>query len=177
MKITKEQIFDVKAALEALAPHVRGVRLSYLIAYNLGKLKTVFTALQAATKPSDSFTEYDKGRRSVLSKLAPKDEDGNPSIINGQYFIPDPIELDRALAPLKKKFEKTIAEREEQLEEIKVLMKEEVEVDFRKIYIEDMEAKAVAPDAPGLAPFLQPLMEAGIVAEGKPEEKPEEKGP
>lgn len=136
-------------------------RLAYAVARNRNKLKEFIEALEEARKPSDAVKEWEEARIELCKKHADMDEKNRP-IMRGpvgaqSYDIADQILFDKELKKLKKKFPEGVKEQEEQNEQYKELLKEEVTFTPYQIKF------SLIPDNVVAARDLENFIEAKIV--------------
>ena len=157
MIVKRQRLLEIHRALTALAEHARGVKLSYAIARNLGRLREEVEAIQKAGSPSKAFQEFEQARVAFCQALAVKDVQGRPVVEQGQYVIDDQAQLNEHVDKLREQYTEAISEREKQITEWRTLLDGEVDVRFHLVALESVEG-AVAEDAPSLALLLEPLL-------------------
>jgi hypothetical protein len=165
MIVTKRKLTNIAAALERLSEHSKGVKLSYAIAKNLGKIQSELAPLQKAAAPGREYIKFLEEKKQAQLKFACKDPEGKPVIIGNDYAISNMADFVAEIDALKDRFAAAIEEQERKSEDVDELLDEEAEFEFHKIDAALLEdAKSLEKDIKGLGVILAPLM--GTIIDG-----------
>jgi len=157
----KRDLLNLHNALSIIEGRQFTVKFSYFVAKNKVLLKSEFTALDEARKPSDEFTAFNTKRGELAQKMADKDDKGQPKIENNNFIIIEKIdEFNKALEKLRKKNEEVIEKQENKMKDFDSLLNENAEFQGTKIDLDDI------PD--NIEPFiLEVLITTELIVESE----------
>lgn len=96
----------------------------------------LFTQLEAKTT-SELYKEYEAKRIEILRTYAKKDSNGDPIITNGQISFDNELEVVEKIDNLNFDYDTTIKEYNENEKLLEKYMSENVELNIKKVSIED----------------------------------------
>lgn len=149
---------DIVSLYENLsAANLKGVKISYAIARNIGVLKPHIAAFQKSAEPLEDFKAFDKERMELCRELCTKDGAGRP-VMNGNAFSFPPEqqqEFDTRLVDLKKKHADAIKNREDQIADFDKLLKEETEVVLHKVSTDTLPEDITTQQLTGIIDIIE----------------------
>ena len=157
----REKLFEIYSAMTELDKIVHGFKLGYALAKNLNKIKPEVEAVKQALKPSKEFTEFETKRIEASKSFAKLDDQGEPVIVDGAYDLADVEGFTKAMDTLRVECSEALSNRDKQVEEYNALLLEEIEFEFHKVKLQDVE-NAIDATAPGIGKILEPLISTVI---------------
>ena len=111
---------------------LKGVKFSYAVAKNIGRIESHLKELELAIKPDQEYEQYDKLRVQIVEKHADKDENGVPIIEGNQYKV-DEEKIKQEIDDLNDKYADAIKYRERQMDEFQKMLNEDVGIEIHMI--------------------------------------------
>jgi hypothetical protein len=148
MKITREKVLQMWGLFQRLASEKTNVKFHFGIIRNKRVLEPEVDSMQKAQAPPDGYQAFEDARMKMCQEMCEKDDAGNPKIIAGQFAIPEEARpgFDEKMEGLKEEHQEVLDVMEKQQEEFNELLKEEINVEFHKIKLEDMPEKVLGGD-------------------------------
>lgn len=156
IKLTREAIFNLWRGLNSVG-NLEGAKFSYAVARNKNAIKGEIDSIAAAEIPDEGFKQYNKERVELAEKHAVK-VDGKPQteIKDGlqRYVLENEELFEKEFSELKEKHRESVDKRTKQLEEVKALLNEEIEIDLFSIPMSYLPEKIKAEQASALLPII-----------------------
>ena len=142
MNFTRENLVQIWGVLNGLAQEKTTAKGAYGIAKNKRIVETEVKSIEEAQKNQqlpEGIEEYEQKRLGLCEKFCDKDEEGKP-VVNGNTFVivKERPAFDTELLKLQEEFKEPLSTRQKQDLEFQDFLKEEVNVDFHQIKIDDL---------------------------------------
>jgi len=148
MKFTRENLVQIWGVLNGLTAEKTTAKGAYGIAKNKRIVDSEVKSIEEAQKNQklpDGIEEFESKRIELCKKMADKDEEGNPMVANNSFvLVQNKQKFDKKLEKLRKDYDEPISLREKQDKEFQDFLKEEVEIDFHTINVNDLPDNVTA---------------------------------
>ena len=148
MKFTRENLVSIWGVLNGLAAEKTTAKGAYGIAKNKRIVDAEVKSIEDAQKNQklpEGIEEFEAKRIDLCKKMADKDEEGNPLVVNNSFVLAEnKAKFDKKLEKLRKEYEVAITTRETQDKDFQDFLKEEIEVDFHAIKVDDLPDNVTA---------------------------------
>lgn len=140
MKITKQDMLNLWNSFERMHDQKKNVLFSYFIAKNRISLQPEIDAIKEAQKPPEAFVVFEEKRVQLAQSMANKIEGTDEPLIEGnQYVIKENLdEFTKKMSELKESFKTVISDRENQIEGLNKLLKDDIEFTGYKIKLQNL---------------------------------------
>lgn len=139
MKMKRSEIVEIWNGLQNVAQEKHGVKFSYAIAKNLGKLRGTIEAIGESTKVLPEYEEAHKALAREHARIGP-DGEPIPSPQGQGFLVADPLAYQDAVEALKVE-----TGQDKRDEEIESFMKEEEDVALHEVAF-DALPETIRPD-------------------------------
>jgi len=168
--LKRQELVAMNRVLTDLGSMPGNIKFTYAIARTKSYIKDEVEAVQEATTMPESFQEYDKKRVDLCSKMADKDDDGNP-IMNpsGNTFqiIKKADEFAEALEELREECKEALDDHKKWVEDLETLLNDEVDVKIHKVGIDFLPETLTANQLE----VIMAMVDDGEEEEEKPKKK------
>lgn len=162
MKLAREQVVAIYGILKNLGQEKISAKGAFAIVKNKDlaerEVKQIEEAQQKLVTPElkDKLMEYDKRRIEECRLLADKDDKGIPIIENNLFKLSPESRtlLAEKIQNLHNEYKETFTQKESIDKEFEEVLKEEIEIGFHKIKIEDFPAKISPAEMEALVPLV-----------------------
>jgi len=142
MNFTRENLVQIWGVLNGLKEMKTTAKGAYGISKNKGIVTIEIEAIEEAQKNKEvpeEIKEFEKERIALCQELADKDEDDQP-VVNGNEFqiLENRPAFNEKLAELHAKYKEALDTIKKQDETFKEFLKEEIEINFHTIKIDDI---------------------------------------
>ena len=158
IKMTNEEIYNLYYGLGTVGD-LTGVKFAYAVAKNIYKLKKHVEPLLKAKEPTPEFAEFDAKRVALAKEYAIKDSKGEAlsEDVGGvsKFIIKDEKGFQAKLKVLRKENKVIISARDKQVEEVKELLNQEVEVDLYFVSFSSVPKEINSSQMAGILPIIE----------------------
>jgi len=143
MKFTRENLIKAWQALTVLSTEKTSPKGAYAIAKNKrlaeAEVKSIEDA-QKNQKEPEGLVEYEQARIELCRELCNKDEETGAPVLNGTQFVmtDNAEEFAERLKELQEEYKGPLAEQEKIIKDFEAFMKEEVEMSFHEIKVDQL---------------------------------------
>ena len=159
MKFTRENLVQIWHVFNSLANEKTTAKGAYGIAKNKriaeAEIKSIEDA-QKNQKEPEGIAKFEKARIELCQELADKDEETGAPIMNGSNFAmsENAEEFATRFAELREEYKEALDERDKLSKEFEDFIKEEVEIDFHAIKVDDLPDSMTAMQLEALGDII-----------------------
>lgn len=135
---------DIPSVLNTLneVSELKGVKFAFAVLKNRKRIETQIEGdkeiFEKILTPPDEFKDFETKRIELCVLHSDKDENGTPIIKDDQYVIKDLNLFNVELDKISETYKDVIEERKKQVDEYNSLMEEDLELEFKKVSVDDL---------------------------------------
>ena len=121
-----------------LAGSLTGIKFSYSMSKNKNLIMAELKSAEESLQQSPEMLAFEKDRMELVNEYGTRDKKGNLVVENNQYAIEKMDEFNEKVEALKKVHKEAIDENQKKIDEYNEFMKEEIDMPFHMISMQDI---------------------------------------
>ncbi|MCB1713148.1 MAG: hypothetical protein KDH96_11950 [Candidatus Riesia sp.] len=132
-----KDLYQIRNNIVKFITH-RNSNFSYSAFKNIKKIDEVLLYINNMNEIPIGISKFELERLDICQKMAKKDDEGLPILIDGKYDIDKEKEFEKMISDLEEKYKDDLQKRKDHINNMEEFLNNDCEIEFEKVSREDL---------------------------------------